>query len=124
MKINRVQEMKQDIIFKANISPRFEKFMRDYINCGTNRLQRNCKLNKKLGDLKNFGYDDYFIHLVDKPVSWGKEFILVASKNPQTTTDAIFLLKAGSLNKMINIFLDMNKNKFKWLMKKNNKYKK
>ena len=108
--------------FCAKISPKFERFMLDYINNGKNRLQNNYKLNKKLEDFSRYGFDDYTVNLVNKPVAWGNEYSLVATKEGQEVKDGILLIKKNSVKQIINTFLNINKNYFKKLMKINHKY--
>ena len=108
--------------FRAAISPNFERFMRSYLNNGKNRLQNNYRLNNKLEDYKKYGYDEYTINLVNKPVAWGNEYSLVATKEGQNIEDGIFLIKKNSVKQIIDTFLNMNKNYFKKLMFRNHNY--
>ena len=108
--------------FQAKISPKFEKFMRSYINNGQNRLQNNYKLNQKIADYEKYGFDDYTINLANKNVALWNEFSLVATKEGQDVKNGIFLIKKNSVKQIINTFLRIDKNYLNKLMKKNRKY--
>ena len=82
--------------FQAKISPKFEKFMRDYINNGKNRIQNHYKLNKKIASYEKYGFDDYSINLTTKYISWGSEYSLVATKDGDDISKGIFLIKKNS----------------------------
>ena len=110
------------INFQAKISSQFENFMRSYINHGEKRIQNNYKLNKKIADLDNYGYDEYTINLVSKYISWGNEYSLVATKDGQNIKNGIFITKRNSVKQVINYFLKMNKRQFTNQMKKNHIY--
>ncbi len=122
MKISRIQQNHVNPIFQAKISPSFEKFMRSFINNGSNRIQKNYMLNKKLADFERYGFNDYTVNLVTIHKSWGNEYSLVSTKEGQELKKGIFLLKKNSAKGIIETFLHFRKNEFVRLMKKNYKF--
>ncbi len=109
--------------FQARISPRFEKFMRSYINNGKNKLENTHKLNSKLEQINNFGYDNYTIELINKNVSYGKEYYLAAVPDGAPIKDAILIDKKENVWKIINSLLNMRKSKFVYKINKGIKIK-
>jgi len=120
MKTEKINQTEMN--FKAQISPEFEKFMRSYINYGGERLKNNYRLNQKIADLNQFGYDNYTINLANKLLAWGNEYSLVATKNGQNLKDGIVIAQKNSVKSIIKSFLYMTKGFFKYKIMQNQKY--
>lgn len=108
--------------FQAKISPKLEKFARDYINYGKNRIKNNYKLNKKLAEIERFGYDNYTINLTKKPIGWGNEYALIAIKDDADTGRGIYITKRNSTKGIIDSLLKLKRNDFNYRMRRNEMY--
>ena len=106
--------------FKAQVSERFIKSMRGYINNGPNRLRNNYKLDKKIEQYHKFGYENYTIEMQQKSGSLGFEYRLYAVKNEDASGKKIPLTPKpyDAYRKVYYRFMNFRKQEFINIMKK------
>ena len=118
MKAEKINQ--PEINFYAKVSPRFVNSMRGYINNGSNRLQNNYKLTKKIEEYARFGYDDYTIEMRQKSGPLGFEYKLYAVKDDEDASKEVVLTKKHytAYSKIFNRFMNLNEHDFKNIMRK------
>lgn len=108
--------------FNAKVSPKFINAMRGFINGGENRLKNNYRLNNKIQDYANFGYDNFTIELVQLKRFSNNDYFIIASEHDKKANEGIFLAKRRTFRQATEKFLSIRKHEFDILMKKNQKF--
>lgn len=92
--------------FGAKISKELDGFMKYYIHHHPNILQNTYKYNAKIESLKNSGFDNYTIDIIQNSKGWLNEFSLVAIKDGSKPKSKSVLLKRNTQKDIVKAFYD------------------
>lgn len=117
MKAEKINQT--EVSFNAKVSDKFVNSLRRYINSGSNRLQNNYKLTKKIEEYATFGYDNYTVEMRQKSGPLGFEYRLFAVKDGDSSEKGLVLTKSSysTYRKIFQRFMTLNKRDFKNIMK-------
>lgn len=105
--------------FGANIAKHFVDTAHNYYNYAvvTNRMKHVYKFNTKVDDFGKYGFDNYTLDYARKTIDGHNRHYLIASD--EKTNKNIVVLERKTLAKIVEGFLNLSKNKFQYIMKKN-----
>lgn len=98
--------------FQAKISPKFEKIMRYHINKSPNKLKNNYRLNKKIAEFNEWGYDNYTVELLENYAGWGRKYAMMCVPEGVETQKGIFIDKQYTVRDVVKRFLSIKKGEF------------